>query len=123
MARSGYKLTRGAPGREKEADSLREFHAWDCVRLVPAASLFRVKGRLRKQKGHLSVREPSPLNGHRWTNPVPCRMPMAACGRGRVKTENRKVLKGRFTIADTRRSRCRPFSQAGFDSARMKRTF
>jgi hypothetical protein len=47
----------------------------------------------------------------------------AVVGRGRVKTENRKVLKGRFTIADTRRSRCRPFSQAGFDSARMKRTF
>src|SRR5260370_14201895 len=66
MARSGYKLTRGAPGREKEADSLREFDAWDRVRLVPAASFFRVKGRLRKQKGRLSVREPFPLNGRRW---------------------------------------------------------
>jgi hypothetical protein len=66
MAWSGYKLTRGARGREKEADSLREFHAWDRVRLIPAASLFRGKARLRKQKGRLSVREPFPLNGRRW---------------------------------------------------------
>lgn len=48
---------------------------------------------------------------------------VAATGRGCVKTENRKVLKGRFTIADTRQSRCRPFSQARLDSVRMKRTF
>jgi hypothetical protein len=70
MTRFGYKLTRGAPGREKEADSLREFHAWGRVRLVPAASFFRVKGRLRRPKGRLSVREPFPLNGRSWQDPV-----------------------------------------------------
>jgi hypothetical protein len=43
MARSGYNLTRGARELEKKADSLREFHAWERVRLVlkrlPRASL------------------------------------------------------------------------------------
>jgi len=37
-------------------------------------------------------------------------------GRGRDKTPNLKVLRGRFVTADARQSRCRSFSQADFES-------
>ena len=46
-----------------------------------------------------------------------CESRLAVVGRGRVKTPNLKVLRGRFTIADARQSRCRSFSQADFKSA------
>src|SRR5579864_1089637 len=35
--------------------------------------------------------------------------PVAANGRGCVKTEKLKVLRGHFTLPDTAPSRCRPF--------------
>jgi hypothetical protein len=45
-----------------------------------------------------------------------CPLREAVRGRGRVKTVNLKVLRGRFALIDTRRSRCRPFSQADFEA-------